>query len=290
MKQQLRSILEVNLATVFISTSGVLGKLITLSPVLTIFVRSILGIIFLLAFMKIVKINTRINIKSHFAFFLLSGASLAGHWVLYFYSIQISTVAVAVIALFTYPVVTTLLEPLFFKTSIEMHNIVASIIVLIGVVIIVPDFDLNNNITFGVFVGIISSILYSCRNLLSKKYIQHYSGVTILFYQLIVASIFLLPLGIYNYAPVSKTQIVYLLFLGLVTTTLGHVLFVRSLKHFSTSTVSIISSLQPVYAIVLAVIIINESLSLRVIIGGGIIFAMVLLQNYLAYKKVAHGK
>ncbi len=290
MDHHLKPVLEINLATIFIATSGILGKLITLSPVFTILIRSLLAIVFLFVFMKISRTNLTINFKSHFGFFIISGICIAGHWVLYFFSIQISTVAVAVISLFTYPVITTLLEPLFFKTKMENINIISSIIVLIGVIIIVPNFDINDNITLGVLVGILSSILYSCRNLLSKKYIEQYSGMTILTYQLIVAAILLSPFGYYFYSPISSAEIGYLLFLGLVTTALGHMLFVRSLKHFSTSTVSIISSLQPVYAIVLAVIIIDEPLNTQVIIGGGLILTVVLIQNYLAYNKVSNGR
>lgn len=286
MNKNLRPIAEINLATLFISTSGILGKLITLPAPLTILIRSVFAVFFLILLMKIFRIHKKVNFKKHLGFFVVSGICLAGHWVFYFYAIQISTVAVAVISLFTYPVITTLLEPLFLKTRLENFNIVSSVVVLIGVFIIIPAFDLDNNITLGILAGILSSVMYSCRNILSKKYIHEYSGIAILLNQLIFAIICLIPFGFVYAVHISTSNLIYLIILGLMTTALGHVLFVRSLQYYSTSTVSIISSLQPVYAVLWAVIIINESLNSKVLIGGSLIFAVVIAQNLNAYKKV----
>ena len=286
MNHQLRGLLEINLATLFISTSGVLAKSISLAVPVIILFRCVIGLFFLLLFIKFFKESLYVNFRRDKRFFILSGFFIAGHWVTYFYSIQISTVAVAVISLFTFPVITTLLEPLFFKTKIEKLNIVLSVVVIGGIIIIVPDPDLNNNITLGILFGILSSVMYSCRNLMSKKYMTVYPGTTLLFYQLIAAIFFLMPLSVFYIEPISGQNFIYLGLLGLLTTALGHTLFFRGMKHYSVSTASIISSLQPVYAIILAVILIGEKLEYRVILGGTIIFAVVLIQNLKQLKNV----
>ncbi|MDN5216386.1 DMT family transporter [Fulvivirgaceae bacterium BMA12] len=285
MNHQLRALLEINLATLFIATSGVLVKSISLAVPVIILSRCIIGLFFLFLLIKFFKESLQVNFLRDKRFFILSGFLLAGHWLTYFYSIQISTVAVAVISLFTFPVVTTLLEPLFFKTRIDKLNIVLSVIVIGGIILIVPSPDLNNNITLGVLFGIISSVMYACRNLMSKKYVTVYPGTSLLFYQLVVALFFLLPPGFYYLEPISTQNLIYLILLGLFTTALGHMLFLRGLKHYSASTASIISSLQPVYAIILAVIFIGEKLETRVIFGGAIIFAVVIIQNLKQLKR-----
>ena len=76
-----------------------------------------------------------------------------------------------------------------------------------------------------------------------------------------------------------KKTFLLLLILSLITTAFGHTLFLMALKHLTTSSASILASLQPVYAILLAVILIDEQLQVNVIIGGVLILTAVIFQN-----------
>ncbi|MGI9543336.1 MAG: DMT family transporter [Cyclobacteriaceae bacterium] len=277
--------LELNLSLILMSTSGILGNVIPLAPALIIFLRCLIGAGLLYVFLIVVGHGLKVNFKKDWNFLIGNGILLSAHWILYFYSLKISGVAVGMLSLFTYPVITTLLEPWFFSGKLSSLNIATALMVIVGIAFIVPDFDLNNQVTLGAAIGIVSAIVYSLRNLWNKKYILQYSGSKIMFYQMLVAAIFLLPtLFVYDLTLDAKGWgLVFML--ALITTTIAHTLFVQALKHFTTSAVSVMSSLIPVYGILWAVLFLDEQLNSNIWIGGIIIVSTVALQSISQYGK-----
>jgi drug/metabolite transporter (DMT)-like permease len=285
MKSHLKQILELNLATIILGSSGVLGKLITISPPHIILIRSVIAFVFIWIILKAGNKATAPQILKTPRFFIISGALLAAHWVLYFIALEVTSVAVAFISVFTFPIFTTLLEPLFFKTRLQIIDLLLSLMVIIGIVVLVPSTSFSNHVTLGAFLGILSALFYALRNLMNKQYIHIYSGTFIMMQQMLIVSFLLIPsLLMYPLEP-QKSDILWLFVLGIGTTGVGHTLFVRSLKHFKTSTASIITSLQPIYGIVLAIIFLGEKLNQQIMVGGGIIFITVLLKSFQEYLK-----
>lgn len=270
---------ELNLATFMIASSAVFGKLISISAVATIFYRCLLAAAFIYLIARFFRVGLQFDVKRHWRFFISGAFFLVAHWVTYYMAIRTAGVAVAMLSMFTYPIVTTLLEPLYFKSSFSKFNLLSSLGIVIGIAFLVPDFDLNNPITLGVGLGIISALFYSIRNLLSKKYIEVYSGTSIMFYQMLMGSILLSPLMLIQKEVPLGRDLALLLGLSLMATAIGHTMFVRSLKYFSTSTASIISSVQPVYGIILAALVTDEKNKPIVFIGGAIILVVVILQS-----------
>jgi len=275
----LQHILELNLATLFIASSAIFGKLITINPIATIFYRCVLASLFLYLIAKLSKTNLKFDALRHWRFLISGAVLLSAHWITYYMSIRAAGVAVAMLSLFTYPIITTLLEPFYFKSRFSKFNLLCSVAIIIGVALIIPDFDLDNPITLGVGFGIISAFLFSFRNLISKKYVEIYPSTNIIFYQLSVASILLFPFVLVQGVIPQEKDIYLLLGVSLIATAFGHTLFMRGLKNFSTSTASIISSIQPVYGIALAVLITGERNKTIVFLGGAIILSVVILQS-----------
>ena len=117
--QHLKYLIELNIAMMFISTSGVLGRYISMPPPVTIWWRSLLAAVFLGIFVWHKKINLRVNSKRDLSTILLSGFFMGAHWVTYFYALKLSIVAIGMLSMFTYPIITVFLEPLFFKTNLK---------------------------------------------------------------------------------------------------------------------------------------------------------------------------
>ncbi len=90
------------------------------------------------------------------------------------------------IAFFTYPVMTVLIEPLINKTQIKLLDVISGMTVLIGVILLIPEANLDNDITLGIIVGIISTALFTARNLPHKRVVSHYSGPHAMFYQTLI--------------------------------------------------------------------------------------------------------
>ena len=280
--QHLKNIAQLHIAMLFISTSGVLDRYISMSPPVTIFIRGIIALIIIGAFCKYQKISFKILNKRDAKTIFLSGIFLAGHWVTYFYSLQLSNVAIAMLSLFTYPVITTFLEPLFFKSKLNFSHLLLGMLVLLGIYLLTPEVNLENNYTKGILLGLLSALFYALRNVLLKSKVTTYDGSMLMFYQLVALSIILLPtLFFFEIAPTGN-EMIAILTLALLTTAIGHTLFVKSFKNFSISSVSIMSSIQPIYGIILAVLFLNELPTFTTVLGGVLILSTVLIESIVS--------
>ena len=215
---------------------------------------------------------------------IVSGLLFGAHWVTYFYALHLSNVAIGMLSLFTYPVVTALLEPLFFKTKLNNKHVILGFVVLVGIYFLTPEFNLSNNYTKGILFGLVSSVFYAIRNILMKKKVANYHGSMLMFYQMIIITFVLWPvLFIFEVNP-SVNDWSALIALALFTTSIGHTLFVMSFKNFSISTASIMSSIQPVYGIIFGLLFLNEIPASKTIIGGILILATVVIESYRSKK------
>ena len=270
----------------FISTSGVLGRYIELDPKLIIALRGVFAALFLGLFMLWRKTSWSIVSKDWKAI-ILGSVFLGAHWVLYFYALQLSNVAIGMLSIFTYPVITSLLEPVILKTKFQKIHLALAILVLFGLYLLAPEFDLESDYTLAILLGVISAICYSLRNLIMKTKVQQYPGTTLMWYQIALVSILLLPVFFFaDYAwQAIEVQLPWLLLLGLLTTTIGHTMFLSSFKNFSVTTASLMSSAQPIYGILLGVICLEEMPSLRTLIGGALILVSVIVESRRALSK-----
>jgi len=278
----LKHLFELNLAILVISTSGVLGKYISLSPPVIIWFRCFLAAIFLGVFVWYKKINLRVAHKKDLKIVVISSIFLGMHWVTYFYALHISNVAIGMLSLFTFPVVTALLEPFLLKTKTNSIQILLGLIVLIGIYFLTPEFNFENNYTKGIFFGLISSVFYSVRNILLKKEVKKYHSAMLMFYQMFIISLVLWPVFFIFQVNFTTNDVSALLILALLTTAVGHTLFVKSFKYFSVSTASIMSGIQPIYGILLAFVFLGEIPAHKTIIGGIIIISTVVIESFLS--------
>lgn len=272
------------LATLFISTSGVLGKYIAMPSEVIIWFRSAFAMIFLYGFCKSRKISLRvIDLKTHVPF-IISSLFTAGHWVTYFYALKLSNVAIGMLSLFTFPVITALLEPIFIKSKLNPVHLVLGLMVLIGLYILAPEFSMESSDVRGILFGLFSALCYSIRILILKQHVTLYNGSMIMFYQTFVITIVLFPVLFFMDTSGFQSQFPYLLLLALLTTAIGHSLMVHSLKFFSASTATIISSIQPVFGIIIAFIVVDEVPSRNTIWGGLLIISTVFIETIRSKK------
>ena len=282
--QYTNHLVELLIGTLFISTSGVLGKFIDLPTPVIIWFRSILGALFLYAFCRFKKFDITINSKRDFSTILLSALFLGIHWITYFYALKLSNVALGMLSLFTFPVITALLEPLFIKSKLNWIHVFLGFIVLLGIYILAPEFDFESSQVKGVLLGLFSATCYALRNLILKQHIGKYSGTALMMHQILILSIILLPVMFTMDVSNISTQYPYVIILALITTAIGHSMFIHSLKYFSVSTASIINSLQPVLGIVMAFLFLKEIPNWNTFFGGSLILATVIIESIRSKK------
>ena len=282
--QHTNHLIELLIGTLFISTSGVLGKFIDLPTPVIIWLRSALGGLFLYVFCRYKKYNIKITSKKDFSTVLLSALFLGTHWITYFYALKLSNVALGMLSLFTFPVITALLEPVFLKTKFNPIHIILGIIVLIGVYILAPEFNLESADVKGILFGLLSALCYSIRVLILKQHVHNYHGSMLMFYQTLVITILMFPVLFFMDLSGFQSQFPYLLLIALLTTAIGHSLMVHSLKFFSASAATIISSIQPIFGIIIAFLFVNEIPSMNTIWGGLLILSTVFIESIRSKK------
>lgn len=284
-----RSLAETHLAVVLFGLSGLFGKLLTISSVMIVLGRVVFSCIFLFLFILLSKKRLKLKRQSHFFCLMAMGVVLAIHWGTFFKSIQMSTVAIGLLTFSTFPIFVTFIEPFLFKDKLKLSDMVVAFVAFMGIIFVVPQFNLENNSTQGVLWGIGSGFSYAILSMLNKKFVSEYSGEVIAFYEQFFAALVLAPFFFFQRPVVSSREILLLVLLGLAFTGVPHSLFINSLKTIKTQTAGIISCLEPVYGIFFAAVFLQESVGFREIVGGLIVLSTVLYTTIKVNRSIAVG-
>ena len=272
-------LLSVHAAVLIFSFTALFSKLVSLPALEITFYRSVFACLAIAVYMAYTKQSYRLGSKRDYMMAGLLGSLLAIHWVTYFHAMQVSTVAVGVIALYTYPVITVFLEPLFHGERPHIADIISSIAVLFGIYLIVPEFSLDNSTLVGVLFGVFSALMMSLRNIMQRRYFSAYKASHSLFYQTLVVMLVLVVFIDTDISAIESSQWWLLLLLGIVFTALPHTLFANGLLHLKAKTASLIACVQVVYAAIFAAVILGEWLTWNVVAGGLIVVSAAMYES-----------
>lgn len=203
------------------------------------------------------------------------GLLMTVHWSSFFHAMQISTVAIGILAHYCFPVITVLLEAALNRRLPAVKDVLASLVVIMGVAIMVPSWDLDNQALMGAAFGLLSALTWACRNVLQGRWLSHESGQSIMLYQLLVIVIVTAAFIDWPEATqMSERSWLMLILLGVVGTAFGHTLFSIALRAINAKSIALIACLQPPVAIFLSWLLIGEMPSSTTLIGGSIILAV----------------
>ena len=283
-KQYLKNLVQLNFAVLIISTSGTLGRYIDLSVPMIIFLRAFIGGFYLYIFCKWKKLSFKINVKDYKTIFF-SGVLMGMHWITYFISLKLSSVAIGMLSVFTYPIITSFLEPIMLSNKFKKSNLLLGLMVLIGIYFLAPEISMKNDQFIAVGFGVISALCYSIRNIYMKAKSSEYEASILMVYQLIIVSVLLSPVFYFYDVKCLGASLPAILTLALLTTAIGHTFFVHSFRNFTISAASIISGVQPIYGIIIGMIVLGEYPGVKTIIGGAIILGTVLIESVRSFKE-----
>lgn len=139
-----RALVEVHVATLLYGFIGPFGKAVDLNPHQIVFWRTSLAAIVLLAIARRLKSHTLVKTRADLATFTAIAGLLAVHWVLFFKSVKVSTVAIGLVTTYTYPVLMVFLESWFFNLRLKALDFASAVAVLVGIYYLAPEFDLSD--------------------------------------------------------------------------------------------------------------------------------------------------
>lgn len=286
MEKRGRNLLEVHIAVFLFGLSGLFAKLVALPSTVLVFGRVFvatiaLGILLLFQHKKI-----HLYSRKDYLIMALLGVLVALHWVCFFQSIQVSTVAIGVITYSTFPVFVAMFEPVFFREKFTLRALLLALITFIGVVLVIPSFDFGNNVTEGVLWGLGSGSSFALLSILNRRYVQKYDSIVIALYQDGVAAVVLLPFVLSIQPVLSIQDVLLIVLLGVVFTAMAHSLFIKGMTSIKANVASIIASLESFYGIVFAALLFSEIPTVRTILGGAIILGAAVWAS-LQHEKAA---
>ncbi len=215
------------------------------------------------------------------------GVLLSLHWVSFFHAMQVSTVAVGMLAMFSYPMITVLIEPFFKGQRPAWGDVFAGLLVVLGVLLMVGEdlgfHQLNQQSAYlqGAIWGVVSALLFAVRNVTQKYCFSQVSSDSLIFHQVIASALILLVFvdlpGLQDFAAGDWLT---LLLLGVVSTAAAHTLLSFSLKRLDAKTVAMVSCLQPLLAALMAWLVLAEQPTLNVALGGGVILSVALYESW----------
>ncbi len=275
--------------TVFIwGFTGILGALISIEATYLVWYRVLIAFISLYAYFRFRKISIRVSTETFFKLFF-TGAIVALHWILFFYSIKSSTVSVALVCLSSLTLFTAILEPLLKRQRISRLEVVTGVMIISGIYLI---FTFESQYTLGIISGLLSALCASIFSIINSKQIQNRPAPIISFYELVGAwiwvSIYLLiSEGLRAPVSLNFSDLTYLLLLGTVCTSLAYVAGVAVMKELSAFRVALITNLEPVYGIILAFIFFGkkEQMTIGFYAGAIIVLSTIFMYPYIKNRK-----
>ncbi len=270
--------------------TGILGKIIDLNSIVIVLHRMIIASAALFLINKIIYQNIKIPTKYILKYFGI-GLITAIHWVCFFESIKLSNVSLALICLSTISLFTAILDPILKNKPISRHEIILSLIVTLGIIII---FNFESRHSKAIILSIISAFCGALFTILNHRLIKkNHKAMIITAWEMLGGVIFIM---IYlfinkeintNMLP-QRQDIILILILGLICTAFAFSLSIEIMKKISPFTVNLTVNLEPIYAIILAIIIFGESevMSWEFYVGGFIIICSIFTNTYIKHKNL----
>lgn len=282
-----QAFLQLHLAILLASCSGIFGNLISLDPVLITGYRMLLASVMLLLLL-VIKYGRVIVDKSN-RHILWLGVLLAFHWVFFYGSIKYANVSVGVVCFCLSGFFTALISPLVNRKRISWVELLLSSLTLAGILLI---FHFDASFRTGIVLGIISSLLFALYATLNERVNQSGQvikttalqmvggtlamGLLLPFYRAGKSSLSLLP---------TSEDFVFLFLLALGCTVCMCLLLNRAQKVISAFTVSLSFNLEPVYSILLAVLLFDEDKMLGTAFYMGLALIVLSLVLQMVYQK-----
>jgi len=274
---------------VILGLTGVFGKLISLESLNLVWYRMLIAFLSLFIFLLIKKEVFSISKKDFFGL-LGVGVLVTLHWLCFFESIKVSTVSVAVVCLATSSLFSALIEPIFFKRKILIYEVVMGLVVILALVYVLGTDSKN---ILGYIYGVLAAFFGTMFTLFNAKYINKVSSSKITMVEMLSGVIIISSIFIYNNdytvltTSLSFSDFNYLLILGILCTSMVFVWMTEIMKYISPYSLIMAINMEPIYSIILALIIFGESeyMSISFYIGSLVIITTVFLESYFKNKQ-----
>lgn len=269
--------------------TAILGVLITVPAVEIVFFRTLIAFVALGLLLYLQKMNFRVGAKEILKM-LSTGLLMSAHWILFFAAARISTVSVTLAGMATCSLWTSFIEPVLTHRKIKWFEVALGSMGMIGLYVI---FQFEFDHALGLTVSLVAAFLSALFTVINGKFSVRHNHYMITFYEMIGAflgTVLFLPFYIRYFAPDGVLHLapnvldwLYLSLLALVCTVYAYSVAVQLMQKISAFVINLTVNLEPIYGIILAVIIFgdDEKMTDGFYVGTLIILASVLIYPIL---------
>lgn len=277
-----KNYIHLHLLVIIAGFTAIIGELITLEAVPLVWYRMIIAALLMIIYIKLKKFSLKVPLKVVIQF-SIAGVIIALHWITFFAAIKVSNISITLAMFSTGAFFASLIEPLFFKRKIIGYEIFFGLIVFIGVGLITQT---EFKYLMGIVLGISSALFSTLFAVLNGRLVKNYKPSIISFYEFIFGvvfiSIFLALSGdgfSLGYFRLSSSDWIYLFILASICTAYAFIGSVQVMKYLTPYSVVLTYNLEPIYGIVLALVLFPESETMQPLfyLGACLIICTVLL-------------
>lgn len=287
-KELKKSRLKVMIAMLIWGSVGIFVKNIQLSSIEIAFYRSVIGCLFivLLSLMNKERYDLKI-IKKNLKILIISGIVLGLGWVLLFQGFKNTTIAISTLSYYVAPVFIVILSFFILKEKITLKKILCIIGSMIGLLLIINTNEINSsgyNHIIGITYSVLAAIFYATVVILNK-FIKNLPGTIVTIIQLFFSAIVLLPLiflnGIFDIKNFDIKSLILILIVGIFHTGIAYLLYFSSIKDVDGQSLAILSYIDPIFALILSSVLLDEKMTPIQIVGG----ILILGSTYISERK-----
>lgn len=212
---------------------------------------------------------------------IASGILLALHWLAFFQSISMSSVAIGVVGFATFPLFVTALGPVLGGQRLRWLDGLTALAVLVGLALVASPGQASGQLP-ALGLAVFSGFLFALLTLLNRHLVQRHSFLLVAYFQQAGAALCLLPAATVLGSMPSGRDWLLIGVLGIVCSALAQTLFIKSLDQVRAQLASVVTGLEPVYAIALAALLIREVPPPTTLVGAGIVLLAVTIASYFS--------
>jgi len=283
---KLKSYLHLHLIVFIWGFTAILGKLLSIDAVALVWYRMGLASLLILWYVMYKKMSLHIS-RSQIIKYVFGGVVIALHWVTFFYAIQISNISIALATMSTGAFFTVFIEALYKRKKVDVRELIFGVLAIIGLYII---YRAEISLQLGMFVALFSSFLSALFSVFNADFVKEENAIIISFYEIVfgvlAVTVYLLctdELITEGFFTLQPLDYLWLFILSSVCTAYAFIVSIDLLKKLSAFTVMLTINLEPIYAIVLALILFpnNEKMSGSFYLGTGLILLTVVINGIL---------
>ena len=279
-----RAYLLLHISVILWGFTAILGALISLSAFELVWHRVLITSFFLLLWPGIVESILKLG-KKQFLKLSLIGVVIAIHWLCFYGSIKLANASIALITMSTTALFTAFLEPLLLRKKISHIEIIIGCLVIPAMILVTQGFEESKMLGF--WAGIMAAFLAALFAVLNKQVVEDTRPEVITLIEMFAATVFLtlmLPIFFhynsdFSFVP-KQRDIILIISLSLFCTILPFVLHLKALRHITAFATNLAINLEPVYGIVMAILILNENRELAPTFYLGVLIIFVLIFLY----------